>query len=87
MFQDLAVAPALDIATNLFLGRELRVKGFLGKWFRFLDKARMRREAQAEMQALKFHLPAIDSAVENLSGGQRQGVAVARAAIFARQEH
>jgi fructose transport system ATP-binding protein len=85
VFQDLAVAPALDIATNLFLGRELRVKGFFGKWFRFLDKARMRQEAQAEMQALKFHLPAIDSAVENLSGGQRQGVAVARAAIFARR--
>ena len=45
----------------------------------------MRREAQREMDELKFHLPSIDSAVEKLSGGQRQGVAVARAAIFARR--
>jgi fructose transport system ATP-binding protein len=85
VYQDLAVAPALDIATNLFLGRELRHKGPLGRWFRLLDKNRMRREAQHEMDELKFHLPAIDSAVEKLSGGQRQGVAVARAAIFARR--
>lgn len=85
VYQDLAVAPALDIATNLFLGRELRHKGPMGTWFRLLDKNRMRREAQQEMDQLKFHLPAIDSAVEKLSGGQRQGVAVARAAIFARR--
>lgn len=85
VYQDLAVAPALDIATNLFLGRELRHNGPLGTWFRLLDKNRMRREAQHEMDELKFHLPAIDSAVEKLSGGQRQGVAVARAAIFARR--
>jgi fructose transport system ATP-binding protein len=85
VYQDLAVAPALDIATNLFLGRELRRQGPLGTWFRLLDKGRMRREAQDEMDQLKFHLPSIDSAVEKLSGGQRQGVAVARAAIFARR--
>jgi fructose transport system ATP-binding protein len=85
VYQDLAVAPALDIATNLFLGREVRRKGPLGSWFRLLDKGRMRREAKHEMDELKFHLPSISSAVENLSGGQRQGVAVARAAIFARK--
>ena len=85
VYQDLAVAPALDIATNLFLGRELRCRGILGSWFRLLDKRRMKREAQREMGELKFHLPSIDSAVEDLSGGQRQGVAVARAAIFGRR--
>jgi fructose transport system ATP-binding protein len=85
VYQDLAVAPALDIATNLFLGRELRCRGILGSWFRLLDKRRMKREAQREMEELKFHLPSIDSAVEDLSGGQRQGVAVARAAIFGRR--
>ncbi len=85
VYQDLAVAPALDIATNLFLGREVRRSGLLGSCLRLLDKKRMRREAQQEMDALKFHLPSIDSAVEKLSGGQRQGVAVARAAIFARR--
>jgi fructose transport system ATP-binding protein len=85
VYQDLAVAPALDIATNLFLGRELRCRGILGSWFRLLDKRRMKREAQKEMAELKFRLPSIESAVEDLSGGQRQGVAVARAAIFARR--
>ncbi len=68
-----------------FLGREVRRSGPVGSWFRLLDKGRMRREAQREMDELKFHLPSIDSAVEKLSGGQRQGVAVARAAIFARR--
>jgi fructose transport system ATP-binding protein len=85
VYQDLAVAPALDIATNLFLGREVRCRGILGSCFRLLDKGRMKREAQKEMAELKFHLPSIESAVENLSGGQRQGVAVARAAIFGRR--
>jgi fructose transport system ATP-binding protein len=85
VYQDLAVAPALDIATNLFLGREVRCRGILGSWFRLLDKRKMKSEAQKEMAELKFRLPSIDSAVEDLSGGQRQGVAVARAAIFARR--
>jgi fructose transport system ATP-binding protein len=85
VYQDLAVAPALDIATNLFLGREIRCRGILGSWFRLLDKRRMKTEARKEMAELKFRLPSIDSAVEDLSGGQRQGVAVARAAIFARR--
>ena len=85
VYQDLAVAPALDIATNLFLGRELRRPGPLGRWLRLLDKPRMRREAQRHMDELRFRLPSITHAVESLSGGQRQGVAVARAAVFARK--
>jgi fructose transport system ATP-binding protein len=85
VYQDLAVAPALDIATNHFLGREVRCRGILGSWFRLLDKRKMKSEAQKEMAELKFRLPSIDSAVEDLSGGQRQGVAVARSAIFARR--
>jgi fructose transport system ATP-binding protein len=85
VYQDLAVAPALDIATNLFLGREIRRHGLLGSWFRLLDKDKMKREARQKMEELKFHLPSIDSAVEDLSGGQRQGVAVARSALFARR--
>ncbi|MCP8895166.1 ATP-binding cassette domain-containing protein [Shinella daejeonensis] len=85
VYQDLAVAPALDIASNLFLGRELRCPGVLGSIFRRLDKRRMRDEAQRAMNELKFRLPSISNAVEALSGGQRQGVAVARAALFARK--
>jgi fructose transport system ATP-binding protein len=85
VYQDLAMAPALDIASNLFLGRELRAPGILGSVFRRLDKKRMREEARRAMSELKFRLPSIDNAVEALSGGQRQGVAVARAALFARK--
>jgi fructose transport system ATP-binding protein len=77
VYQELAVAPALDIASNLYLGRELRRAGPLGRWLRMLDKPKMKREAQ--------RLPGITHAVEDLSGGQRQGVAVARAAVFARK--
>jgi len=85
VYQDLAVAPALDIASNLFLGRELRRPGIMGSVFRRLDKKRMREEAERSMAELKFRLPSITNAVEALSGGQRQGVAVARAALFARK--
>ena len=85
VYQELAVAPALDIASNLYLGRELRRPGLAGSLLRMLDQPRMRREAQRHMDELKFRLPGITHAVEDLSGGQRQGVAVARAAVFARK--
>jgi fructose transport system ATP-binding protein len=84
VYQDLAVAPALDIAENLFLGRELRRAGVLGSVFRMLDKRRMVAEASTHMQALKIGITSMRQAVETLSGGQRQGVAVARSAAFAR---
>jgi len=84
VYQDLAVAPALNIAENLFLGRELRRPGPLGSWFRMLDKRRMRTEANGHMQDLKIGIRSMGQAVETLSGGQRQGVAVARSAAFAR---
>ena len=83
VYQDLAVAPALDIASNLFLGREYRRPGVLGRVFRQLDKRRMREEAARYLSELKFRIPSIGCAVEGLSGGQRQGVAVARAGMFA----
>jgi fructose transport system ATP-binding protein len=84
VYQDLAVAPALDIAENLFLGREIRRAGVLGSVFRMLDKPRMLSEATAHMQDLKIGIRSMRQAVETLSGGQRQGVAVARSAAFAR---
>ena len=64
VYQDLAVAPALDIATNLFLGREIRRSGPLGSWFRMLDKSKMRREAARHMDELKIGLRTITNAVE-----------------------
>jgi fructose transport system ATP-binding protein len=82
VYQDLAVAPALDIASNLFLGRELRRGGVLGGLLRMLDKPRMRAESARHMAELRIGLRSLTQAVENLSGGQRQGVAVARAAAW-----
>lgn len=83
VYQDLAVAPAMTIAENLFLGRELRRPGWLGRVFRMLDKKRMLAESIARMQDLKVGIRSMNQAVETLSGGQRQCVAVARAAAFA----
>jgi fructose transport system ATP-binding protein len=85
VYQDLAVAPALDIASNLYLGRELRRRGPLGSVLRMLDKRRMRQESARHMADLKIGIGSITQAVETLSGGQRQGVAVARAAAWARR--
>jgi len=82
VYQTLAVAPALDIATNLFLGREIRREGLLGK-LRFLDRGAMRAEAKSQLESLGIAtVQDITVPVENLSGGQRQAVAVARAAMF-----
>jgi fructose transport system ATP-binding protein len=83
VYQNLAVAPALDIASNLFLGRERRRSGMLGSVFRMLDTPGMRRDAKAQILTLGIGtLQNITQAVETLSGGQRQAVAVARAAAF-----
>ena len=85
VYQDLAVAPALDIAANLFLGRELRRRGPLGSVLRMLDKRGMRRQAGEALSELKIGVQSLRVPVENLSGGQRQGVAVARAAAWGRR--
>jgi len=83
VYQTLAVAPALDIATNMFLGREERKPGPLGSVFRMLDGAGMRRKAKEQMASLGIGtLQNMGQAVETLSGGQRQAVSVARAAAF-----
>jgi fructose transport system ATP-binding protein len=83
VYQTLAVAPALDIATNMFLGREKRKPGPMGSILRKTDKRGMRRDAKAALDRLGIGtLQDITQAVETLSGGQRQAVAVARAAAF-----
>ncbi|NEN05647.1 sugar ABC transporter ATP-binding protein [Diaminobutyricibacter tongyongensis] len=83
VYQNLAVSPALDVASNLFLGREERRKGILGSVFRMMDTKGMRKKAKAELAALGITtLQDVTVPVENLSGGQRQAVAVARAAAF-----
>jgi len=83
VYQDLALSPSLSIVANLFLGRELRKAGLAGKILRTLDRAEMRREARAQLSALGLQtIQDIDQTIDTLSGGQRQGVAVARAAAF-----
>jgi fructose transport system ATP-binding protein len=73
----------MTIAENLFLGREMRRPGFLGNVLRMLDKKQMLETAIARMADLKVGIRSMTQAVETLSGGQRQCVAVARAAAFA----
>ena len=86
VYQDLAMAPALDIATNLFLGREIKRKGPLGSILRMIDTKEMRKQSRAQMDELGITtLQSITQLVDSLSGGQRQTVAVARAAIFGRK--
>ncbi len=83
VYQTLAMSPALSIADNMFMGRELRKPGVMGKLFRKLDHAEMQRQARAKLSELGLMtIQNINQAVETLSGGQRQGVAVARAAAF-----
>jgi fructose transport system ATP-binding protein len=83
VYQNLALSPALSIADNMFLGRELRKPGPLGKWFRMLDRPAMEKRAREKLTELGLMtIQNIGQAVETLSGGQRQGVAVARAAAF-----
>ncbi|CCH72069.1 Sugar ABC transporter, ATP binding protein [Nostocoides australiense Ben110] len=83
VYQQLAVIPALDIASNLYLAREERRAGPLGSVFRMLDKRGMARRAGESVQNLGIQtIQNMGQAVENLSGGQRQAVAVARAAAF-----
>ncbi|MBW3633872.1 MAG: ATP-binding cassette domain-containing protein [Chloroflexi bacterium] len=82
VYQDLAVAPHLDAVANIFLGRERRQKGVPGL-LGFLDNARMRRETDEQLSRLRVRVPDLERRLVTLSGGQRQGVAVARAVMWA----
>jgi len=83
VYQTLAMSPALSIADNMFMGRELRKPGFMGKVLRQLDRPAMERIARDKLSELGLTtIQNINQTVETLSGGQRQGVAVARAAAF-----
>jgi fructose transport system ATP-binding protein len=83
VYQDLAVAPAMTISENLFLGREIIKNNPVARLLRLLDKKAMLAQAVQRMEELKVGIRSMTQAVETLSGGQRQCVAVARAAAFA----
>ncbi|NDW00361.1 ATP-binding cassette domain-containing protein [Salipiger sp. PrR002] len=83
VYQTLAMSPALSIADNMFMGRELRMPGVMGSVFRKLDKRKMEEFSRQKLAELGLMtIQNINQPVETLSGGQRQGVAVARAAAF-----
>jgi fructose transport system ATP-binding protein len=83
VYQNLALSPALSIADNMFMGREIRKPGVMGSVFRMLDRGAMEQIARDKLTELGLMtIQNIGQAVETLSGGQRQGVAVARAAAF-----
>ncbi len=83
VYQNLALSPALSIAENMFLGRERLKSGILGKLFYMLDRSGMNNFARQKLSELGLlTIQNIEQPVESLSGGQRQGVAVARAAAF-----
>ncbi|MCA0996204.1 ATP-binding cassette domain-containing protein [Alloyangia pacifica] len=83
VYQTLAMSPALSIADNMFMGRELRMPGVMGSVFRKLDKRKMEEFSRQKLADLGLMtIQNINQPVETLSGGQRQGVAVARAAAF-----
>lgn len=83
VYQTLAMSPALSIADNMFMGRELRKPGWRGSILRQLDRKKMEDIARQKLSDLGLMtIQNINQAVETLSGGQRQGVAVARAAAF-----
>ena len=83
VYQNLALSPALSIADNMFLGREIRRADIFGQVFRLLDRHQMNKIAREKLSELGLMtIQNINQSVETLSGGQRQGVAVVRAAAF-----
>jgi simple sugar transport system ATP-binding protein len=82
VYQDLAVAPQLDAVANIFLGRERRMSGIRGR-LGLLDQQRMRRETDEQLEELHVRIPDPAKPLSTFSGGQRQGVAVARAVMWA----
>jgi simple sugar transport system ATP-binding protein len=84
VYQDLALAPDLSVWANLFLGREQYVHG-PGRIVGWLNKRVMRQRAQAALLRLEIPIPDVDVAIDDLSGGQRQAVAVARSIAWGRR--
>jgi simple sugar transport system ATP-binding protein len=82
VFQDLALAAEIDPAANMFLGREVLRKGPLGR-LGFLDKREMRRRSEEAFRRLGVRIQDTTAPVANMSGGQRQGIAISRAVTWA----
>jgi len=81
IYQDLALANNLDVGANIFLGREAK-RRYFGGLIKTLDDRLMLRESAAALESLEIHFPSLTEPIENLSGGQRQAVAIARAVYW-----
>jgi ABC-type sugar transport system ATPase subunit len=77
IYQDLALAENLDVGSNIFLGREIK-RPYLGGLVKTLDRTKMRVESEGVLDRLDIHIPSLTQQIRNLSGGQRQAVAIAR---------
>lgn len=84
VYQDLAVAETLDLGENIFLGREPLRGGLLGK-LGFVDRRKMRQQGAAQLRSLGTQVPSAEIPLESFSGGQKQAVAIARAAVWGRK--
>lgn len=78
IYQDLALAENLDVGSNIFLGREIKSR-YLGGLFSTINRSKMQDESTGVLKRLDIHIPSLTQQIRNLSGGQRQGVAIARA--------
>ena len=84
VYQDLALAPDLTVAENLFIGRELKSSGPL-RLIGTLDRRAMNRGAQEQLHRLRIRIDSVTNRADSLSGGQRQAIAVARAVAWGRR--
>jgi ABC-type sugar transport system ATPase subunit len=85
VYQDLSLIEPLSAYGNIFLGRERLRPGSASRALRLLDSRAMKRQARAVLEDLGARIPSIDAQVQDLSGGQRQSLAIARALLFGRQ--
>ena len=84
VYQDLALVETLDVVSNMFLGRELKLRSRLLKWTGWMDRRRMQHETVENLNRLHINIPSVKSIVAQLSGGQRQAVSVGRAVAWGR---
>ncbi len=86
VYQDLALVDDIDVTRNFFLGQEVMHKNPVLRWIGYLDLREMRRRAREAIARVHIKIPKFDSMkIRNMSGGQRQAVAIARGVLFSRK--